>query len=215
MVQIRAMAATRPAASSAKESSTKPPTRGVKSSAAATEAAPRHSVKPGCPPGLNKYSAKITQPKSQGASQAMLYATGLSEEDMNKPQVRRIEVFFFLSASLSNPLSLSTPTSILVASSLSLLPPPSSFPVQKKKIPKQKQVGISSVWYEGNPCNMHLMDLAAEVKAGVEDAGMVGYRFNTIGVSDGISMGTDGMSFSLQSRDLIADSIETVMGAQW
>lgn len=77
------------------------------------------------------------------------------------------------------------------------------------------QVGISSVWYEGNPCNMHLMDLAAEVKAGVEDAGMVGYRFNTIGVSDGISMGTDGMSFSLQSRDLIADSIETVMGAQW
>lgn len=62
---------------------------------------------------------------------------------------------------------------------------------------------------------MHLMDLAAEVKSGVEDAGMVGYRFNTIGVSDGISMGTDGMSFSLQSRDLIADSIETVMGAQW
>jgi hypothetical protein len=77
------------------------------------------------------------------------------------------------------------------------------------------QVGISSVWYEGNPCNMHLGDLAAEVKAGVEAAGMVGYRFNTIGVSDGISMGTDGMSFSLQSRDLIADSIETVMGAQW
>jgi dihydroxy-acid dehydratase len=77
------------------------------------------------------------------------------------------------------------------------------------------QVGISSVWYEGNPCNMHLGDLAAEVKAGVEAAGMVGYRFNTIGVSDGISMGTDGMSYSLQSRDLIADSIETVMGAQW
>ena len=81
--------------------------------------------------------------------------------------------------------------------------------------PTLQQVGISSVWYEGNPCNMHLMDLAAEVKAGVEDAGMVGYRFNTIGVSDGISMGTDGMSYSLQSRDLIADSIETVMGAQW
>merc|ERR1719329_1376397 len=74
------------------------------------------------------------------------------------------------------------------------------------------QVGISSVWYEGNPC---IMDLAAECKKGVQDAGMVGYRFNTIGVSDGISMGTDGMSFSLQSRDLIADSIETVMGAQW
>ena len=69
--------------------------------------------------------------------------------------------------------------------------------------------------YEGNPCNMHLMDLAAEVKAGVEEIGLVGYRFNTIGVSDGISMGTDGMSFSLQSRDIIADSIETVMSAQW
>merc|ERR1719352_185066 len=62
---------------------------------------------------------------------------------------------------------------------------------------------------------MHLMDLAAECKKGVQDAGMVGYRFNTIGVSDGISMGTDGMSYSLQSRDLIADSIETVMGGQW
>ncbi len=56
------------------------------------------------------------------------------------------------------------------------------------------------MWYEGNPCNMHLMDLAAEVKKGVEAMGMVGYRFNTIGVSDGISMGTDGMSFSLQVR---------------
>jgi dihydroxy-acid dehydratase len=71
------------------------------------------------------------------------------------------------------------------------------------------------VWYEGNTCNMHLMDLAAEVKAGVEEIGLVGFRFNTIGVSDGISMGTDGMSYSLQSRDLIADSIETVMSAQW
>ena len=77
------------------------------------------------------------------------------------------------------------------------------------------QVGISSVWYEGNSCNMHLLDLAAKVKEGVEAAGMVGMRFNTIGVSDGISMGTDGMSYSLQSRDLIADSIETVMGGQW
>lgn len=114
------------------------------------------------PAGLNKFSARITQPKSQGASQAMLYATGLTEADMNKPQI-----------------------------------------------------GISSVWYEGNPCNMHLMDLAAEVKKGVEEIGLVGYRFNTIGVSDGISMGTDGMSFSLQSRDIIADSIETVMSAQW
>ncbi len=77
------------------------------------------------------------------------------------------------------------------------------------------QVGIGSVWYEGNSCNMHLLDLAAEVKKGVEEAGLVGMRFNTIGVSDGISMGTEGMSFSLQSRDLIADSIETIMGAQW
>ena len=57
---------------------------------------------------------------------------------------------------------------------------------------------------------MHLNDLAAKVKEGVVKAGLVGYRFNTIGVSDGISMGTDGMSYSLQSRDIIADSIETV-----
>jgi dihydroxy-acid dehydratase len=111
---------------------------------------------------LNKYSSKITQPASQGASQAMLYATGMSAEDMHKAQV-----------------------------------------------------GITSVWYEGNPCNMHLGDLAARVREGVQAAGMVGMRFNTIGVSDGISMGTDGMSYSLQSRDLIADSIETVMSAQW
>lgn len=111
---------------------------------------------------LNRYSARITQEKSQGASQAMLYATGLRPEDMTKPQV-----------------------------------------------------GIASCWYEGNSCNMHLDGLAARVKQGVEAAGMVGMRFNTIGVSDGISMGTEGMSYSLQSRDLIADSIETVMAAQW
>jgi len=111
---------------------------------------------------LNKYSSRITQPKSQGASQAMLLATGISPEDLNKPQV-----------------------------------------------------GIGSCWYAGNPCNMHLNDLAAKVQDGVEQANMVGMRFNTIGVSDGISMGTDGMSFSLQSRDLIADSMETIMGAQW
>ena len=111
---------------------------------------------------LNKYSRQITQPKSQGASQAMLYATGLTPEDMNKPQI-----------------------------------------------------GIGSVWYEGNSCNMHLLGLAGAVKKGVEAAGLVGMRFNTIGVSDGISMGTDGMSYSLQSRDLIADSIETIMAAQW
>src|SRR5438034_63292 len=77
------------------------------------------------------------------------------------------------------------------------------------------QIGIASVWYEGNTCNMHLLDLAAKVKEGVTAAGMIGMRFNTVGVSDGISMGTEGMSYSLQSRDLIADSIETVMGGQW
>jgi dihydroxy-acid dehydratase len=111
---------------------------------------------------LNKFSSRITQPKSQGASQAMLYGTGMTEADMNKAQV-----------------------------------------------------GITSLWYEGNTCNMHLNTLADKVKEGVTAAGLVGMRFNTIGVSDGISMGTDGMSYSLQSRDLIADSIETVMGAQW
>ncbi|VAX13974.1 Dihydroxy-acid dehydratase [hydrothermal vent metagenome] len=111
---------------------------------------------------INKVSSRITQPKSQGASQAMLYGTGMSHEDMNKAEV-----------------------------------------------------GISSVWWEGNTCNMHLNDLAAMVKEGVEKAGLVSMRFNTIGVSDGISMGTDGMSYSLQSRDIIADSIETVMCAQW
>ena len=76
------------------------------------------------------------------------------------------------------------------------------------------QVGIASVWWEGNPCNMHLLDLSADIKSGLPKS-LIGLRFNTIGVSDGISMGTPGMSFSLQSRDLIADSIETVMGAQW
>jgi dihydroxy-acid dehydratase len=111
---------------------------------------------------LNKYSSHITQPKSQGASQAMLYGTGLTEADMQKAQV-----------------------------------------------------GIAAMWYDGNTCNMHLGNLATEVKRGVVEAGLVGMRFNTIGVSDGISMGTSGMSYSLQSRDLIADSIETVMEAQW
>ncbi|KAI9889636.1 MAG: dihydroxy-acid dehydratase ilv3 [Vezdaea aestivalis] len=77
------------------------------------------------------------------------------------------------------------------------------------------QVGISSVWFSGNPCNMHLLELNHKVKEGVERAGLIGYQFNTVGVSDGISMGTKGMRYSLQSRDLIADSIETVMGGQW
>jgi dihydroxy-acid dehydratase len=111
---------------------------------------------------LNKFSSRITEPRSQGASQAMLFGTGLTEADMHKAQV-----------------------------------------------------GIASVWYEGNTCNMHLNTLAAKVKEGVAECGLIGMRFNTIGVSDGISMGTEGMSYSLQSRDLIADSIETVMGAQW
>lgn len=111
---------------------------------------------------LNKYSSRITQVKSQGASQAMLYGTGLTEADMDKPQV-----------------------------------------------------GIASMAYDGNTCNMHLGDLAAKVKEGVVRAGLVGMRFHTIGVSDGISMGTEGMSYSLQSREIIADSIETVMAAHW
>lgn len=111
---------------------------------------------------LNKVSSTITEPISQGASQAMLYAVGLNEADM-----------------------------------------------------KKAQVGIASVWYEGNPCNIHLLDLGVEVKKGVTEAGMIGMRFNTIGVSDGISMGTNGMRYSLQSREVIADSIETITGAQW
>lgn len=80
---------------------------------------------------------------------------------------------------------------------------------------KKAQIGIVSMGYEGNTCNMHLNDLAKDVKKGVWDADLVGLIFNTIGVSDGISNGTDGMRFSLVSRDVIADSIETVMGAQW
>ena len=80
---------------------------------------------------------------------------------------------------------------------------------------EKAQIGIASMWWEGNPCNMHLLDLAASAAEGVREAGLVAMRFNTIGVSDGISMGTDGMSFSLPSRDLIADSIESVVSAQW
>jgi dihydroxy-acid dehydratase len=80
---------------------------------------------------------------------------------------------------------------------------------------KKAQVGITSMGWEGNTCNMHLNDLAKEVKAGVQDAGLVGLIFHTIGVSDGISMGTEGMKCSLLSRDIIADSIEAVMRAQY
>ena len=80
---------------------------------------------------------------------------------------------------------------------------------------QKAQVGVASTGWDGNPCNMHLNDLAKQVKASVNAAGLLGLNFYTIGVSDGISMGTEGMNFSLQSRDIIADSIETVMKAQW
>ena len=80
---------------------------------------------------------------------------------------------------------------------------------------KKPFIGIASTGYEGNTCNMHLNDLAKVVKESCKEAGLVGLIFNTIGVSDGISMGTDGMNFSLQSREIIADSIETVMAAHW
>ncbi|MEL6923735.1 MAG: dihydroxy-acid dehydratase [Bacteroidota bacterium] len=104
----------------------------------------------------------MTQDDTQPAAQSMLYAIGMSEDDM-----------------------------------------------------KKGQVGIVSTGWEGNPCNMHLNGLATDVKKGVNASGLVGLIFHTIGVSDGISMGTDGMRFSLPSRDIIADSIETVASAQW
>lgn len=110
---------------------------------------------------LNKYSRVVTQDPTQPAAQAMLHAIGLTDEDLNKPQI-----------------------------------------------------GIVSTGYEGNPCNMHLNDLARLVKDGTSEEDLVGLIFNTIGVSDGISMGTPGMRYSLPSRDIIADSIETVMNAQ-
>lgn len=77
------------------------------------------------------------------------------------------------------------------------------------------QVGIASTGWEGNPCNMHLNDLAVHVRDSVWDSDLVGFIYHSIGVSDGISMGTQGMKYSLQSREIIADSIETVMRAQW
>ncbi|KAI8459119.1 dihydroxy-acid dehydratase [Phakopsora pachyrhizi] len=113
---------------------------------------------------INKYSRTVTQPKDQGASQAMLYATeGVeSESDLGKAMV-----------------------------------------------------GVASVWYEGNPCNAHLLGLGKRIKKSVADAGLIGYQFGTVGVSDGISMGTDGMRYSLPSRDLIADSVESAAGGHW
>ncbi|KAN0133935.1 dihydroxy-acid dehydratase [Lactarius tabidus] len=76
------------------------------------------------------------------------------------------------------------------------------------------QIGISPIWWEGNPCNTHLLDLAKAVKEGCKEEDLVGLIFNTIGVSDAITMGTDGMRYSLPTRDLIADSIEAVTQAQ-
>ena len=111
---------------------------------------------------LNQYSKEVTQNPSQPASQAMLHAIGLDDQDL-----------------------------------------------------KKAQVGIASTGWEGNPCNMHLNGLAASIKSSVQKQGLIGLIFNTIGVSDGISMGTLGMRYSLPSRDIIADSIETVVGAQW
>ncbi|AKA36469.1 dihydroxy-acid dehydratase [Flagellimonas lutaonensis] len=109
---------------------------------------------------LNKYSKNVTQDPTQPAAQAMLYAIGLTEEDLQKPLI-----------------------------------------------------GIGSTGYEGNPCNMHLNELATHVKKGLAEKKLVGLIFNTIGVSDGISMGTYGMRYSLPSRDIIADSMETVVQA--
>src|SRR5690606_18930061 len=79
---------------------------------------------------------------------------------------------------------------------------------------KKPQIGIASTGYDGNPCNMHLNGLATLIKQSVNQKELVGLVFHTIGVSDGISMGTPGMRYSLPSREIIADSMETVMQAQ-
>ncbi|MGE0077459.1 MAG: dihydroxy-acid dehydratase [Bacteroidales bacterium] len=110
---------------------------------------------------LKKYSKQVTHNETLPASQAMLYALGLTDEDFLKPQV-----------------------------------------------------GIVSTGYEGNPCNMHLNDLAVLVKKGCANKDLLGLIFHTIGVSDGIANGTEGMRYSLPSREIIADSIETVVEAQ-
>ncbi|KAJ7459893.1 dihydroxy-acid/6-phosphogluconate dehydratase [Mycena latifolia] len=77
---------------------------------------------------------------------------------------------------------------------------------------QKAMVGVASVWYEGNPCNKHLLGLGQDIKASLTKSDLIGYQFGTVGVSDGISMGTRGMSYSLQSRDLIADQVETAAG---
>lgn len=111
---------------------------------------------------LNRFSRTLTQEISNPAAKAMLYGVGLTDEDMQKPQI-----------------------------------------------------GIASTGYEGNTCNMHLNGLSVYVKQGIQANGLVGLIFNTIGVSDGMTNGNDGMRYSLPSRDLIADSIESVVAAQW
>ncbi|RPD62346.1 dihydroxy-acid and 6-phosphogluconate dehydratase [Lentinus tigrinus ALCF2SS1-7] len=115
-------------------------------------------------PVMNRYSRMVTKPKSQGASQAMLYDTdGVeTEADFDKAMV-----------------------------------------------------GVASVWYEGNPCNKHLLGVGQHIKKSLVDAGIIGYQFGTVGVSDGISNGTHAMCYSLQSRDLIADQVETAAGGHW
>ena len=85
----------------------------------------------------------------------------------------------------------------------------------EKVLKTHPHVGIASVWWEGNPCNTHLMDINRELKRQVERLDCLGWGYNTIGVSDGIAMGGEGMRFSLQSREIIADSVETVTCAQW
>ncbi|MFY7909169.1 MAG: dihydroxy-acid dehydratase [Emticicia sp.] len=80
---------------------------------------------------------------------------------------------------------------------------------------QKAQIGIASTGYEGNTCNMHLNGLSVHVKKGIQENGMVGLIFHTIGVSDGMTNGNNGMSYSLPSRDIIADSIEDIVAAQW
>jgi dihydroxy-acid dehydratase len=110
---------------------------------------------------LNRYSRHITQPKSQGASQAMLWAT----DSVNS------------TADLSKGM-----------------------------------VGVGSVWYEGNPCNKHTLGLGNRIAASIKkEKDLIAYQFSTIGVSDGISMGTSGMRYSLSSREVIADSVESIV----
>ncbi|EJU01769.1 dihydroxy-acid and 6-phosphogluconate dehydratase [Dacryopinax primogenitus] len=123
------------------------------------------TLRPNEPPKdaiLNRISRQVTLEKQRGSAQAMLYAVGLQEADMQKPQI-----------------------------------------------------GISPIWWEGNPCNSHLLDLAKAVKEGCQAEGLVGLMASTVGISDAITMGTDGMHYSLPSRDQIADTIESITMGQF